>query len=139
MQKKTQDELSGLQKAIEGLRERIEKLEREILTGDKTLQQTIKVRGMQIHCYNPAGRLLFTAEASPEERTTLYHLLRHYSFRLLLRDAIKKKDAFREEDLVRYCSLTIVCISSTPKKTRLTMSTAVLSTFSSMNGLSLYL
>ena len=107
MQKKTQDELSGLQKAIEGLRERIEKLEREILTGDKTLQQTIKVRGMQIHCYNPAGRLLFTAEASPEERTTLYHLLRHYSFRLLLRDAIKKKDAFREEDLVRYCSLEV--------------------------------
>ena len=107
MKKTAQDELLRLQEAIVGLRERIDRLEREILTGDRALQQAIKARGMQIHCDNPEDKLLFTAEASPEERTTLYHLLRHYSFRLLLRDAIKKKDAFREEDLVRYCSLEV--------------------------------
>ena len=107
MKKTAQDELLRLQEAIVGLRERVDRLEREILTGDRALQQAIKARGMQIHCDNPEDKLLFTAEASPEERTTLYHLLRHYSFRLLLRDAIKKKDAFREEDLVRYCSLEV--------------------------------
>ena len=107
MKKTAQDELSGLQEAIAELRERIGRLEREIPAGDRALQHAIKARGIEIHCYNPEDRLLFTAEASPKERTTLYHLLRHYSFRLLLRDAIKKKDAFRETDLVQYCSLEV--------------------------------
>ena len=33
--------------------------------------------------------------------------MRHYSFRLFLRDAISKKESFREEGLARYCSLDI--------------------------------
>jgi hypothetical protein len=89
------------------LRERIERLERAISVDDRALQQAIQARGMQIHGENPEDRLLFTAEASPEERAALYHLLQHYSFRLFLRDAIKKKDFFREADLVRYCSLEV--------------------------------
>ena len=107
MKKTARDELSGLQGAIAGLRERIERLERAIPVGDKTLQHAIKARGIEIHGYNPEDGLIFTAAASPQERSSLYHLLRHYSFRLFLRDAIKKKDAFRAADLVRYCSLAV--------------------------------
>jgi hypothetical protein len=107
MKKTAQDALSGLQEAIAELRERIERLEREVLTGDRALQHAIKGRGMQIHGYNPQDRLIFKAGASSKERAALYDLLRHYSFRLFLRDAIKKKDAFRETDLVRYCSLEV--------------------------------
>jgi hypothetical protein len=107
MKKTVQDELSELQQAIAGLGERIERLEREMLAGERALQQAIKARGMQIHGYNPEERLFFTAEASSTERAVIYNLLRHYSFRLFLRDAIKKKDAFWESDLIRYCSVEV--------------------------------
>jgi hypothetical protein len=108
MGKKTpQNELSRLQTEIQGLRATVAKLEREILDGERGLQQAIKARGMQVYRQNPEAGLIFTPGTSPEERTILYQLLRCYSFRLFLRDVISKKESFREEDLTRYCSLAV--------------------------------
>jgi hypothetical protein len=108
MGKKTpRNELSRLQAEIQGLREAVAKLERETLDGERKLQQAIKARGMQIYCQDPEAGLIFTPGASTEERATLYQLLRHYSFRLFLRDVISNKESFREEDLARYCSLDV--------------------------------
>lgn len=99
------EELLKLKGEIRGLREGIAKLEKEILIGDGQLQRAIKARGIKIHRKDPDDDLLISPEASPEDKTSFYQMLRHYSFRLFLRDLIKKKVSFRAEELLRYCSL----------------------------------
>jgi hypothetical protein len=98
-------ELLELKKHVRELQEGITRLEQGLLGGEMELQRSIKARGIEIHRQNPGDALIFSADASAEELTLLYQLLRHYSFRLFLRDAISKKDGFRAHDLVRYCSL----------------------------------
>jgi hypothetical protein len=98
-------ELSGLKEAVKELQEGMAKLKQEFLEGERGLQQAIRARGIQIHRQNPGDDLIFSPEASLEELTSLYQLLRHYSFRLFLRDVVRNKDAFRAEGLMRYCSL----------------------------------
>jgi len=102
------EELSELKEGVKRLREAIGKLEGEILLGDTQLQRAIKARGIRIHRKDPTDDLLFSPEASPQERDSFYQLLRHYSFRLFLRDLISKKESFRAEELLRYCSLEAV-------------------------------
>jgi hypothetical protein len=98
-------ELAELKKELKGLRAEIARLEQEMLDGEGGLQRAIKARGMQVHRQDPGGELIFSPQASSEERTSFYQLLRHYSFRLFLRDVISNKDAFQAKALVRYCSL----------------------------------
>jgi hypothetical protein len=99
------EELSALQKAVNELQAGLARLEEEAFDGTGALQQAIKARGMQIHRQNPDDELIFSPHASSEERTAIYELLQHYSFRLFLRDVIGNKKSFRAEGLVRYCSL----------------------------------
>jgi hypothetical protein len=80
----------------------------EMLDNGGSIQRAIKARGMQIYRQDPLDDLIFSSEASPAELSSLYQLLRHYSFRLFLRDAISKKGSFRAEGLMRYCPLEIV-------------------------------
>jgi len=80
----------------------------EMLDSVGSIQRAIKARGMQIYHQDPIDDLIFSPEASPAELSSLYQLLRHYSFRLFLRDAISKKGSFRAEGLMRYCPLEIV-------------------------------
>ncbi|OGP52471.1 MAG: hypothetical protein A2Y65_05950 [Deltaproteobacteria bacterium RBG_13_52_11] len=105
--KELRKELSELKEEMKELREGLVRLEQEMLGREEELHRAIKARGMQVHRRDPGDDLIFPSEASPEERTSLYQLLRHYSFRLFLRDVISTKDAFRAEGLVRYCSLEI--------------------------------
>jgi len=100
-------ELSGLKEEVKELRQGIERLEQEMLDSRGGIKRAIKARGMQIYRQDPVDELIFSSEASSEERTSLYQLLRHYSFRLFLRDVIGKKGSFRAEELARYCSLEI--------------------------------
>jgi hypothetical protein len=100
-------ELSGLKEEVQELRQGIARLEQEMLDSRGGIKRVIKARGMQIFCQDPVDELIFSSEASSEERTSLYELLRHYSFRLFLRDVIGKKGSFRAEELARYCSLEI--------------------------------
>ena len=80
----------------------------EMLDSVGSIQRAIKARGMQIYRQDPIDDLIFSPEVSPAELSSLYQLLRHYSFRLFLRDAISKKGSFRAEGLMRYCPLEIV-------------------------------
>jgi hypothetical protein len=97
-------ELSALQKEISELRTGLARLEQEVFTGEGALQRAIKARGMQVHRHNPGDELIFSPQATSEERIAIYELLQHYSFRLFLRDVINNKESFRAEGLVRYCS-----------------------------------
>jgi hypothetical protein len=103
--KELQKELSGLKEGMRELREEIARIEEEIFDSARNLQRAIKARGMKVYCQDPRDDLIFSPVASAQERMALYQLLRHYSFRLFLRDVISKKDAFRAADLIRYCSL----------------------------------
>jgi hypothetical protein len=98
-------ELIGLKKEVKWIQKSIVKLERELLDGEALLKRAIKIRSMKIHRKNPDGDLIFPPGASPEEQTFFYQLLKRYSFRLFLRDLIRKKDSFCAEELSRYCSL----------------------------------
>ncbi len=98
-------ELRGLKEEVKELREGIARLKQEMLEGEGDFQRAIKARGLQVYRHDPVDDLIFLPETSPEERTSLYQLLKHYSFRLFLRDVISKKGSFAAEGLVRYCSL----------------------------------
>jgi hypothetical protein len=103
--KALQKAISALQEEVQDLRAKIVRLEGERGEQEGGLQRAIKARGLQVHRQDPDDDLIFSPEASPQERTSLYELLKHYSFRLFLRDVISAQDAFRAEELVRYCSL----------------------------------
>jgi len=103
--KEVLEELSALKKAVKALQAGLARLEQEAFDGERALQRAIKARGMQIHRQNPDDELIFSPQASLEERAVIYELLQHYSFRLFLRDVISNKESFRAEGLVRYCSL----------------------------------
>jgi hypothetical protein len=100
-------ELSGLKEEVKELRKGVARLSQEMLDSGGGLKRAIKARGMQIYRQDPVDGLIFPPEASPEELSSLYQLLRHYSFRLFLRDVISKKGSFQAEGLVRYCPLEI--------------------------------
>jgi hypothetical protein len=101
-------ELSALKEQMKEIRDMIARLEQGLLGGEMELHRCIKARRIQIHRQNPDDDLIFSPDASAEELTLLYELLKRYSFRLFLRDVINKKDVFRAQDLVRYCSLEAV-------------------------------
>jgi hypothetical protein len=103
--KEVLEELSALKKAVKELQAGLARLEQKVLNGEGLLQRAIKARGMQIHRQDPGDELIVSHHATSEERTAIYELLQHYSFRLFLRDVISSKESFRVEGLVRYCSL----------------------------------
>ena len=98
-------ELSALKQAVKELQAGLARLDQEAFDGARALQRAIRARGMRIHRQDPDDELIFSPQASAQERTALYALLQHYSFRLFLRDVISNKELFRAEGLVRYCSL----------------------------------
>ena len=97
--------LSELQEEVKELRAVIERIEQGVSAGRSELQRAIRARGMQIHRQDSDEDLIFPFQASLEERTAVYELLQHYSFRLFLRDVISSKESFQATELVRYCSL----------------------------------
>jgi hypothetical protein len=97
--------LSELQDEVKDLRATIARLEGERREQKEDLQRAIKARGLQVHRQGPADDLIFSSQASSEERNAFYELLKHYSFRLFLRDVISSKESFQARELVRYCSL----------------------------------
>jgi hypothetical protein len=100
-------ELSGLKEDVKELRKGIQKLEQGLLDTGSGINRAIKARGMKVYRQDPIDDLIFPPEASAAELTSLYQLLKHYSFRLFLRDVIGKRGSFRAEGLMRYSPLEI--------------------------------
>jgi hypothetical protein len=101
-------ELSRLKAEVKELRQGVTRLTQEMFDSGGSMKRAIKARGMQIYRQDPIDDLAFSPEASPTELSSLYQLLRHYSFRLFLRDVIGKKGSFQAEGLMKYCPLEIV-------------------------------
>jgi regulator of replication initiation timing len=96
--------INDLRLNLQRLQEELELLRETVLCQDVTLQEMIKRRGLEIHQYNPADNLIFPPDFPIKNQMKIYQFLRHYSFRLFVRDLIKKKDYFKISDLTHYCS-----------------------------------
>lgn len=65
------------------------------------VEEMLKRRGFEVQLKNPREYLFFP-EASGEAEDLLYGMLRKYSFRIFVRDIIKRKGSFALADLTRY-------------------------------------
>jgi hypothetical protein len=97
-------ELSALKKQLKELRQKVAQL---MLDSRGGINNAIKARGMQVYRQDPLDDLIFSPDASGAVLTSLYQLLRHYAFRLFLRDVIGKKGAFHAEGLMKYSPVEI--------------------------------
>lgn len=66
------------------------------------VEEMLKRRGFEIQIKNPTQYLFFPPSVSGETEDALYRMLRRYSFRIFMRDVIKKKESFSVTDLTRY-------------------------------------
>jgi len=105
--KELDKELTRLQEEVKELRKGVARLAQELPDSGGGIERAIKARGMEIYRQDPIDGLIFSPEATEKELTSLYQLLKHYSFRLFLRDVIARKDFFQAEGLMKYCPLEI--------------------------------
>lgn len=90
---------------MDGLAARLERL--EALLADRglcELKGMLRRRGLELFRFNPQTRLFFPAAAGEEERRRFYELLKKYSFRLFLREALSRRSSFRAAEVARYAS-----------------------------------
>jgi hypothetical protein len=100
--KSTTDHLERVQRALDRLTAEVRSLRRTATRDDRdALRRALRRRGLVLKNELHEGGVLPRAVVAQAE---FYLLLRHYSFRLFLRDVIKHREAFTLADLVRYCS-----------------------------------
>jgi hypothetical protein len=91
----TQRTVAGLAAEVRRLHERLEQ------DGAAIVRHALRRRGLMWKKVFHEGCLVPRAAGAREE---FYQLLRHYSFRLFLRDVVKQRHGFQLADLTRYCS-----------------------------------
>jgi hypothetical protein len=98
----THDLLLSTQRSVDRLAGDVRRL-RAAVTEQRAdaLRHALRRRGLTWKKALHDGCLVPRTRRAQEE---FYQLLRHYSFRLFLRDVIRRRDDFRLADLVRYCS-----------------------------------
>jgi len=69
------------------------------------LYRMLSARGLQLYYTNQARELLIPVDIDPTSLNNLYTEMGRYSFRLLLRDIIKRQDSFIPEDLTHFSSI----------------------------------
>lgn len=96
------DRITHVQRSVDRLAAEVRVL-RVRMVSDQTeaLRRALRRRGLVWKKVLHDGALMPRGAAAREE---FYQLLRHYSFRLFLRDVIKHAERFTAADLVRYCS-----------------------------------
>lgn len=96
------DRIREVQRGVERLRAELRVLRQQV-SGEAAgaLRYALRRRGLIWTKVLHAGSLMPHSRIGQDE---FYQLLRHYSFRLFLRDVIKHRDGFALDDLIRYCS-----------------------------------
>lgn len=98
----TNERIQHVQRSVDRLTAEVrtlrERLERAVTA---ELRLALRRRGLTWKKVLHDGCILPRARDAQED---FYQLLRHYSFRLFLRDVIKHRDRFTLADLTRYCS-----------------------------------
>ncbi len=83
------------------LRDEIKRLRKSLSDLTPPLEMLLKRRGFKIFKSEPADDLLLPSE---EFLSGYYEMLKKYSFRLFLRDVIKKQEGFKPEEVTRYAT-----------------------------------
>lgn len=97
-------ELRSLKKKVHRLTQEIESIRTLSIEDPFSVERMLKMRGIDVFRKNPTERLFFPPELPDFFKTRFYKMMEKYSFRLVIRDMIKKQDAFRTKDLTHYCS-----------------------------------
>ncbi len=83
------------------LRDEIKRLRKSLSDLTPSLEMLLKRRGFKIFKSKPSDDLLIPSE---EFLSSFYEMLKKYSFRLFLRDVIKKQEGFKPEEVTRYAT-----------------------------------
>lgn len=86
------------------LREEVKRLRKSLALCTPGLEALLKRRGFNIFKKGPAGDLLVPAAGPPDD---WYEHMKHYSFRLYLRDVIKQQERFTVESVTRYATADV--------------------------------
>jgi len=97
--------LKELIRSIRRLEERIARLEEKLIGSQALLTEALAARGLTVFAHNPVEKTLLPEGVDTVVETRFYQLLKRYSFRLYLRDAMKQREGFMPDELTRYCSL----------------------------------
>jgi hypothetical protein len=93
-----EDEDSG------ALRDEIKRLRKALSELTPGLDAMLTRRGFRIYRKEPADDLLIP---SPEHIDRYYEMMNRYSFRLFLRDVIKRQELFEKKDVTRYATAEV--------------------------------
>jgi hypothetical protein len=85
----------------EALREEVKRLRKALSGAAAGLETMLRLRGFRVHSKEPAEDLLVPG---PPFTDDFYRMMGRYSFRLFLRDAIKRQQGFGEKDVARYAT-----------------------------------
>lgn len=91
----------GISDEVAALREEVRLLRQRLNALTPSLSMLLKRRGFHIYKKEPAEDLLIPSKRYLEE---YYSMLHKYSFRLFLRDAIKRQTAFTLDQVTRYAT-----------------------------------
>ena len=98
------DRITQLQRSLDRLGRELRASRRDApLSTTQALHYALRRHGLLWKKVVHDGALVPRGHAAQDE---LYALLRHYSFRLFVRDVVKHRDDFALPDLLRYCSAT---------------------------------
>jgi len=89
------------------LRAELHELKRR-LEAPFSLEDALHRRGLRFHRADPVEGLVFPEDLDPVFEEELYERMKKYSFRLLLRDIIKKRAGFRSSELAGFCSPEVI-------------------------------
>jgi hypothetical protein len=89
-----EEELEQIKKELEGLKKRYRD---EIL-------HLLERRGYVCLRSNPTEGLVLPPDCGPEAEERFYDVMKHYSFRIFMRDVIKRRRSFGLEELLQYCN-----------------------------------
>ena len=89
---------------LKTLRAEIKRLRRTLSGLTPDIESMLRLRGFKIHGREPSDDLLLPAE---KHLDTYYEMLRRYSFRLFLRDAIKHQEMFTVKDVTHYSTADV--------------------------------
>jgi len=92
---------SGMESEMEQLREEVRRLRESVARLTPPLEALLKMRSYHVYKRESVDLPLLPDERHIEEYC---RLLRHYSFRLFLRDVIKNHEGFTTDDVTRYAA-----------------------------------
>ena len=91
----------GASDETESLHDEIKRLRKSLSELTPSLDVLLKRRGFRIYKKEPSDDLLLPGNEFIED---FYEMMKKYSFRLFLRDVIKRQKFFRLEDVTRYAT-----------------------------------